>query len=278
MKQCFIVCDVSLCHDCNNCFIACKDEHVDNDWPPYTGAQPRHGHRWTNILRTERGQYPRIDVAYLPMPCQHCADAPCIKANPGCISRRDDGIVLIDPVKAKGDKALADSCPFGAIYWNEDAGVAQKCTMCAHILDGEGGCGGLDLPRCVHSCPTGALEFFRLEPEDMELKIKNESLERYNPGFSGGGAGVWYKNLYRFEKLFIAGGLLKDFECAEGEEVTLVSACDGKTCSQLTDCFGDFKFDRLSPGEYTIRINGAGEKTVAISESLNLGSIAIKHN
>lgn len=69
MKQNYLVIDIALCHDCNNCFMACKDEHVDNDWLPYTNAQPRHGHRWMNIHRTERGQYPRIDVAYLPMPC-----------------------------------------------------------------------------------------------------------------------------------------------------------------------------------------------------------------
>ena len=46
--------------------MADKDEFVDNDWPGYTAAQPRHGHRWVDILRRERGQYARNDVAYLP--------------------------------------------------------------------------------------------------------------------------------------------------------------------------------------------------------------------
>ena len=74
MKQWYKVIDVARCHDCNNCFMADKDEFVDNDWPGYTAAQPRHGHRWVDILRRERGQYARNDVAYLPMPCQHCAE------------------------------------------------------------------------------------------------------------------------------------------------------------------------------------------------------------
>ena len=276
MKQYYIVCDVSLCHDCNNCFIACKDEHVGNEWPPYTDAQPRHGHRWMNILRLERGQYPRVDVSYLPMPCQHCADALCVKVHPDCVSRRDDGVVLINTEKAKGNKILADSCPYDAMYWNDEAGVAQKCTMCAHILDG--GSPELNMPRCVHSCPTGALEFCHMEPAGMEQKIKDEKLECFRPDLNGGRANVYYKNIYRFTKLFIAGGLLKSGECAEGLLVTLTGS-EPATCeviqSQLTDCFGDFKFDGLEPGEYAISAEGADVRTVTITESLNLGSITI---
>ena len=58
MKQYYMVIDVSLCHDCNNCFLACKDEHVGNQWLPYTEDQPRHGHKWIDILSTERGLFP----------------------------------------------------------------------------------------------------------------------------------------------------------------------------------------------------------------------------
>ena len=78
MKQWYKVIDVARCHDCNNCFMADKDEFVGNDWPGYTHAQPRHGHRWVDILRRERGQYARNDVAYLPVPCQQCENPPCV--------------------------------------------------------------------------------------------------------------------------------------------------------------------------------------------------------
>ena len=86
MKQWYKVIDVAKCHDCNNCFMADKDEFVGNDWPGYTAAQPRHGHRWMDILRRERGQYARNDVAYLPVPCQHCENAPCVEASNGAIT------------------------------------------------------------------------------------------------------------------------------------------------------------------------------------------------
>lgn len=267
MKQNYLVIDINLCHDCNNCFMACKDEFVENDWLPYTSAQPRHGHRWMNIHRTERGQYPRIDVGYLPMPCQHCQEAPCVKAHPDCISRREDGIVLIDAAKAKG-KDLTGSCPYGAIYWNADADVSQKCTMCAHIIDS----GELGMPRCAHSCPTEAIMFHQLEPAEMEQKAAAEGLEHYRPE-TGAKPSVYYKNLHRFEKAFVAGGLLKDNECAEGVEVTLKGT--GVNAGQITDYFGDFKFDALLPGEYTLEIAGKEVKKVAVRKSVNVGSIVI---
>ena len=60
MKSWHLIIDVARCHDCNDCFLADKDEFVDNDFPPYSAAQPWHGHRWMNIKRKERGQYPMV--------------------------------------------------------------------------------------------------------------------------------------------------------------------------------------------------------------------------
>lgn len=68
MKQWYMVIDVRWCHDCNNCFMSCKDEHVGNDWPGYTAAQPRHGHRWMNIERRGAWKIFRNDYSYLPSP------------------------------------------------------------------------------------------------------------------------------------------------------------------------------------------------------------------
>ena len=109
--------DVARCHNCRNCFIACKDEHVDNDYPGYAAPQPRHGHAWIDIRTRERGAAPMVDVAHVPVMCNHCEDAPCMKAAPDAVSRRPDGIVIIDPVKAKGRRDLVDACPYGAIHW-----------------------------------------------------------------------------------------------------------------------------------------------------------------
>jgi Fe-S-cluster-containing dehydrogenase component len=256
--------------------MACKDEHVDNEWPGYTAAQPRHGHRWINIERRERGVYARNDIGYLPMPCQHCQDAHCMKAAPDAITRRADGIVMIDAEKAKGKKAIVDSCPFGAIYWNEEADVPQKCTMCAHLLDSKDWKPGL--PRCIHSCPTGAMNFYDMEPEEFEKLCKQEGFEGYRSEELKNKPRIVYKNLFRFTKNFVTAGVLVNGDCFENATVTLKNG-KGVLATQKTNFFGEFKFDALENGEYTVDVDAAGKKTscqaVVDNKSLNLGFIKL---
>lgn len=80
-------------------------------------------------------------------------------AAPDAVYRREDGLVIIDPAKAAGHSELVDACPYGAIYWNDDLGLPQKCTGCAHLVDAGA------LPHCVDACATGALQFG--EEEDL---------------------------------------------------------------------------------------------------------------
>jgi len=254
MKKWGLMIDVEKCEDCNNCFLSCKDEHVDNEWPGYALAQPRHGHRWVNIMRKERGEYPMIDVAYLPIPCMHCDNAPCIKAaGDGAIYKREDGIVIIDPVKSRGREELPKSCPYEAIWWNEEKQIPQKCTLCAHLLDQ-----GWKEPRCVQSCPTGALRIVRAEDPEMADVVRSEGLEFLNPQFKTLPR-VYYKNLHRYTKCFIGGSVAFDREgvrdCAQGARVLLMKGSE-RVGEALTDTFGDFSFDRLEEksGEYIIEI------------------------
>lgn len=267
MKQKYLVIDNRWCLDCNNCFMSCKDEYVLNSWPGYTEAQPRHGHRWMNIERHERGRYPRNDYIYLPKPCLHCEDCPIVAA--GYATKREDGIVLIDYDKARGKKEVVDMCPYGCVYYNDQLDVAQKCTMCAHLLDDpswEQHC-----TRCAHSCPTGSIMSYDMEPEEFEKMIEAEGLEPL--GDKCGKPHVWYKNLYRYTKNFAWGAILIDGDCFEGAKCVLEK--DGAAIAeQETNYFGDFKFDGLDDGDYVIHVDANGKKadiefTIA-GKSLNL--------
>ncbi len=254
MKQWYITMDVRWCHDCNNCFMGCKDEHVGNEWPGYTGSQPRHGHRWVNVLRRERGRYARNDYRYLTLMCQHCENPACEAAGNGAVYRREDGIVMIDPEKAKGNRALVDACPYGTIYYNEELDVPQKCTMCAHLLDDPDWTPGL--PRCVHNCPTECLKAYYVEPEEMAKICEEEGLEVFHPEY-GTNPHVFYKNLGMFTKNFAWGGILIGGDCFEGGKVDLIQ--DGNViASQETNFFGDYRFDKLDDGKYTINIEAGG--------------------
>jgi len=275
MKKWNLIIDVAKCHDCNNCFLSCKDEYVDNDFQPYSVAQPWHGHRWMNIMRKERGQYPKVDVSYLPVPCMHCDDAPCIEqAKGGAVSKREDGIVLIDPEKAKGQKDLVDACPYGAIWWNADKAVPQKCTFCIHLLEE-----GWDKPRCVQACPTDAMEVAYEEDAAMQKRVKPENLEVYKPDLKTEPR-VYYKNLYRYTHCFIAGSVAlqdKD-ECADGARVTLSKGAEAVETVEANN-YGDFKFDNLGEksGKYSLEIEYPGYKkqqvSVDLKTSINLGTI-----
>ena len=276
------VIDVARCEDCNNCLLACKDEHVGNDWPGVTGPQPRRGARWIDVVRKERGQFPLVDIAYRPTPCQHCQEAPCVAASGGAIRRRDDGIVLVDPVAAKGRRDLVESCPYGALEWNEELSAPQKCTLCAHLLDQ-----GWKEPRCVQACPTGALRAVRLDEAEAERLRAAEGLLPLHPEH-GTKPAVLYRNLARFEACFVAGSVAGPVatspsgvvECIAGATVTLSRA--GQTvATATTDAFGDFKIDGLSEGSgpYTLVVatpdGRSARLEVHLPASLSLGTIAI---
>ncbi len=123
------------------------DEYVGNDWGKYSAPMPRHGHQWIKILQKERGQIPFVDLAYVPTMCNHCADAPCVKAaTNGEITQRQDGIVLIDPEKSKGRKDLVDSCPMaisGGTTNSTSPGLAVRGPSDRSGLDQDAGFAGL---------------------------------------------------------------------------------------------------------------------------------------
>jgi Fe-S-cluster-containing dehydrogenase component len=240
-----MIIDLNRCNGCYNCQIACKDEYVGNDFLPYSKAQPLSGHFWMRIEEKERGQFPRVLVTYFPIPCQHCQNqAPCMKADTmGAIQKRPDGIVLIDPEKSHGKKDLVSFCPFGAIFWNEENQIPQKCTFCAHLLDS-----GWKEPRCVEACPTQAILFGDFDdPQSPISKKKATSETEALLGKDDLNPRVLYVGL---PKPFLAGtvGLEDKDECALGAKITLHDRADGTTMETKTDVFGDFQFNGLFPG------------------------------
>ena len=234
--------DYESCNGCYNCQLACKDEHCEQAWMPYAKEQPLTGQFWCKLNERVRGQVPVVKVSYQPVLCNHCVDAPCIAAGNGAVYRRDDGLVIIDPDKAVGMKELADSCPIGAIYYNEALDLPQKCTGCAHLLDN-----GWEVPRCVDACPHEALRYV----EESEVDLTNaQTLDE----LEGCGPRMYYLNT---PKRFIAGTVVDVAadEVVIGADVTVTSST-GVKLTLVTDDFGDFWFKKLDPDVYTLSVNG----------------------
>ncbi len=279
MSKWNMIIDVAECTNCQLCTLAAMDEYIDNDWPGYSAPMPKHGHNWINILQKERGGFGFMDIAYVPTMCNHCDDAPCIAAaKDGAITKRDDGIVLIDPVKAKGQKQLVDACPYGHIWWNEKLELPQAWTFDAHLLDQ-----GWQQTRGQQSCPTGAMRAVKADDAEMARIAADEGLEVIQPEL-GTRPRVWYRNLWRYSKAFIGGSVSAEasgvIDCVEGAKVTLSK--DGSAIAETeTDNYGDFKFDRLdeNSGAYTVEIaaNGHGARTMelTLTDSIYLGEIRL---
>lgn len=273
-----MIIDLDRCNGCYSCFLSCRDEYCGNDYPPYSASQPQSGHFWMNIKELERGSYPKMKVSYIPTLCQQCENAPCEKAaTDGAVYRRPDGVVIIDPEKAKGQKDIVSACPYRVIYWNDELELPQKCTFCVHGLEV-----GWKKPRCVESCPSDALVFGDLDDPDSDVsKLKKAGgTELLNPEFSGQPK-VLYKDI---PKRFAAGEIIlvdKQDVCAEGIAVTLKDG--GKATVTKTDVYGDFEFTGLDEDKnYTVSIELAGygtkEYRFRTKIDVNLGEIVLEPN
>lgn len=238
-----MIIDCTKCTGCYNCFLTCQDEFCGNNYPGYAAGAPMSGHSWMRVMDKERGKYPKVKVAYTPITCMHCENAACIKAAQNdAVYRRPDGIVIIDPEKAKGQKQIVSSCPYRVIGWNEEKQLPQKCILCAHMLDN-----GEKEPRCVESCPTDALIFGDMDDPDSAISklLAKENTEVLDSQY-GLNEKVSYIGL---PKKFVAGTVIfgDKQECASGIEVTINH--NGETKNTMTDGFGDFEFDGLPASE-----------------------------
>ncbi len=264
-----LVIDGSLCIQCCNCQIACKDEHCDNDWSPLAKPQGE-GQFWIKITEEDASTGDRSHTFRLPIICQHCENPVCAQAVPGAVYKREDGIVVLDPEKAKGHPEILEACPYGAIYWNEALGVAQKCTGCAHLIDE-----GWDEPRCVGACPSDALRF--IDEENLTDDKINAPLEILHPEY-GTKPTVRYQHL---PKPFVGGAIInQEGKSVIGARVTVTHQVNGFTKFELTDGFGDFNIKELKPGYYTMQIEAAGYipkkiTDINLQKALNMNDIKI---
>jgi dimethyl sulfoxide reductase iron-sulfur subunit len=103
-----MVVNLDSCMGCRACMAACK---VENN----TGE----GQLWMHVLRLEEGKYPDAKVSFLPRPCMHCDNAPCVKVCPvGARFKREDGLVLTDPDRCIGCRYCMVACPYGVNSFN----------------------------------------------------------------------------------------------------------------------------------------------------------------
>ncbi len=220
MAQYMAVVDSTRCIDCRSCVIQCKDEFAINDYPPYSAGMPFDGQKWIHVETLERGTYPKVRFESMPVLCMMCDNAPCMAAaKDGAIYKRPDGIVIIDPIKSKGQKQIVAACPYGVIYWNDEKQIPQKCTFCIHrLLNGE-------VPRCMMACPTGAIKIGDYPQIEAAIDTISRGFPQALHPEYGTAPRVKYIGL---PATFIAGALVDSKgECLEGADVVAKDTAAG---------------------------------------------------
>jgi hypothetical protein len=146
---------------------------------------------------------------------------------------------------------------------NDDLGIAQKCTGCAHRVDE-----GLE-PRCVDVCPHEAITF-------GEVKDTSQ-LETYLAE-AGAEPRVYWNGL---PKPWIAGQVIDGDEVIEGVSVTAVDLAGDGSVGVLSDAFGDFWLMGLKQGrKYRVEIRMDGYEDfnadVVTDADQDLGTVVLK--
>lgn len=115
-KQYGMVIDLDACVGCAACDIACKAE---NNVP--------NGFAWSNHIIETTGIFPKVKFRYVPTLCNHCTNAPCVKACPTTAMHKDHdtGLVLHDTEKCIGCSACRVACPYGVIFLNYEQPHAE---------------------------------------------------------------------------------------------------------------------------------------------------------
>ena len=113
------VIDLKKCIGCHACTIACKSEHdvplgVNRCW----------------VKTVEKGTFPETQRFFLPVLCNQCEEAPCMKICPtGALYPRHDGIVDLNGDACIGCRACMVACPYDQLFIDPNTRTAEKCNF-----------------------------------------------------------------------------------------------------------------------------------------------------
>ena len=210
-----MVVDIDRCIGCQACVIACQSE---NNVPINTEGlyNQRRAIQWMRVERYWDGEFPDVKARFIPIMCQHCADAPCEPVCPVFATyHNEEGMNVQVYNRCIGTRFCANNCPYHVRFFNfwepewpdslknqlnpdvtvRSRGIMEKCSFCVQrirrstreakregreVEDGERSLN----PACVNSCPTDALTFGDLNNENSKARrMMDEELSDDGRGY-----------------------------------------------------------------------------------------------
>ncbi|BAK44773.1 Fe-S-cluster-containing hydrogenase component 1 [Eggerthella sp. YY7918] len=145
--------DSKTCVGCASCVAACQEA---NGTPDDCEAR-----RKLISYHFDQGESRFVSIS-----CMQCAQPACVSVCPAsALSKRADGIVVVDLDRCIGCKYCHESCPFGIPNYTSRG--MDKCDCCLGA-----GVEPDQEPYCVQACPTKALHYGELE--DLRLQAEKK--------------------------------------------------------------------------------------------------------
>ncbi len=199
-----MVIDLDKCTACQACVVACRQENN----VPFAGEEQTDMGRailWMHMIPEIEGEYPKLKASYMPRPCFHCDNPPCVRVCPvGATYRNPEGLVGQVYSRCIGCRYCTAACPYTARYFNwyepewpeemadkmnpdvsvRPKGVAEKCSFCAQrirkakdkaraenrpIREGE------VVTACAETCPSNAIYFGDLDDPRSAVSVLSRS-------------------------------------------------------------------------------------------------------
>ncbi len=187
-----MIVDLDKCTGCQACVVACQSE---NNIPinEEEHFNQRRAIQWIRVERYWEGEFPDVKARFIPIFCQHCADAPCEPVCPVYATyHNSEGLNVQVYNRCIGTRFCANGCPYHARFFNfwepewpesltnqlnpdvtvRSRGIMEKCTFCIQRIRRTGRKADQEniavtdeslerqlSPACVNACPTETLVF-----------------------------------------------------------------------------------------------------------------------